>query len=464
MLIPSGPDARSGRTTLPVPEDVGPWLERAIRPGMVWGTERVEEVLAGVGNPHLAYRTVHVGGTNGKGSVATVIASVLGQAGVRTGLFTSPHLVSVLDTVQVDGRPVSPQAYSSAAASLRPRIERVRPTEFEALAAIAFQLLAEAGVETAVVEVGLGGRRDATGVILPEVVVVTNVGLDHAKHLGGSLESIARRKATLVRPGVPVVTATSPGPALDVLAGTARSLGSEFRTVSFRDLSGLRLGVDGTAFTIRTGGWGALELYTELIGAHQALNAALAVTALGMLPEPLRPPREAVVEGVRRARVAGRFQIVRREGGTWVFDVAHNPSAVSVVCETAEVLGLSRPLVAVVGILGDKDWGTMLERVGRTADDLVLTVPRSAPPGRVWDPIGVAAALPELGARAVPDLGAALRLGAELAGEAGPVGSSADAGRPGSGEPAGGTGPGTVLVTGSVRTVGDALIELGILP
>ena len=409
--------------------------------GIRWGLERTARMLAAVGDPHLAFRTIHVGGTNGKGSVAAMIASVLRCAGVRTGLYTSPHLCTFRERVQIDGVPVSEEEFVAAASRLWPHIERESPSFFEATTAIAFLALAEAGVEAAVVEVGLGGRLDATNVIRPDVVVLTNVAVDHAQYLGDTLESIAHEKAGIIKPGVPVVTAEPAGAAREVFQRRAAEVGAPLTALEPGDVRSVRVRADGTRFVLASSAWGELELCTPLVGPYQATNAALAVRALERLAPEQRPGRDAVQEGLRTVRWPGRAQIERLDTQTWVFDVAHNPAGVAALAATLEALALPRPVALLVGILGDKDWGAMLPPLARLADHTVLTIPPTAPPQRRWDPHAVLRAVPGLAAEVVTDFQAAL---ARVADRAGP--------------------DGTVVVTGSFHTVGDALIALGRTP
>ncbi|HEX7089723.1 MAG TPA: folylpolyglutamate synthase/dihydrofolate synthase family protein [Longimicrobiales bacterium] len=409
--------------------------------GIRWGLERTARLLAEVGDPHLAYRTIHVGGTNGKGSVAAMIAAVLRCAGVRTGLYTSPHLCTFRERVQVDGIPVSEEQFVAAASRLWPHVERESPSFFEATTAIAFLALAEAGVEAAVVEVGLGGRLDATNVVRPDVVALTNVAVDHAQYLGDTLESIAYEKAGIIKPGVPVVTAEPAGAAREVFRRCAAEVAAPFAALEPGDVRAVRVRADGTRFLLPSSAWGELELCTPLIGPYQATNAALAVRALERLAPEWRPTRDAIEEGIRTVRWPGRAQIERVGAQTWVFDVAHNPAGVAALTATLEALALPRPVALLVGILGDKDWEGMLPPLAELADHTVLTIPPTAPPQRRWDPHAVLRAVPGLTAEVLPDFLAALE---RVADRAGPGGS--------------------VVVTGSFHTVGDALIALGRAP
>ncbi|HEU0055183.1 MAG TPA: Mur ligase family protein, partial [Longimicrobium sp.] len=209
-------------------EEPGAWLFDRPTGGIRWGLERTEELLAGVGDPHRRFRSVHVAGTNGKGSTSAFCEAALRAAAPsRTvGLYTSPHLVSFAERVRIGGRPVERELLLACEARLKPAIERTGATFFEATTAIAFLCFAEAGVDVAVVEVGLGGRLDSTNVLLPDACAVTNIARDHTEYLGETLEEIAAEKAGIFKPGVPAVTGeTAPGP-LAVLRAKAREAGA----------------------------------------------------------------------------------------------------------------------------------------------------------------------------------------------------------------------------------------------
>ncbi|HSR40856.1 MAG TPA: Mur ligase family protein, partial [Longimicrobiales bacterium] len=237
-----------------------------------WELSRVERLLSEAGDPQLDYPSLHVGGTNGKGSVAALLSSVLRRRGLRVGLYTSPHLVRFRERYAVDGRPAAEDELLEAAASLRGGIVSHGLTFFEAATVLAFELFRREGVEAAVVEVGLGGRLDATNVLRPEVAAVTNVALDHAEYLGADLSAIAREKAAIAKPGVPFVTTETDPRVLEVLRSVAEERGAEFHAVDpARELEGVETGPDGTAFEVGTGAWGRVRVRVPLAGRHQAV-------------------------------------------------------------------------------------------------------------------------------------------------------------------------------------------------
>jgi dihydrofolate synthase / folylpolyglutamate synthase len=415
----------SGLTYEELTRELFPRLTGGIR----WGLERTQELLERVGNPHHAFRSIHVGGTNGKGSVAASLAAILAADGRHTGLYTSPHLCTFRERIQIDGEAIGEHALLNAAQQLWPHIQQLSPSFFEATTAIGFLALAEAGVEMAVIEVGLGGRLDATNVITPELSIITNIAFDHADYLGNTIESIAREKAGIIKPGVPVLTAERDLIALGVFAEAVTEAGSHLYILPDTHPSDVSMDLTGTQFRI-----GCASFETPLIGMHQAVNAAMAVNAASLLDDP--PRRTSVLAGLKNVRWPGRLQVERFGAQTWLFDVAHNVAGVQALVGAIEKLDAARPLVLVIGILGDKDWQAMLPPLFAVADTAILTLPPTAPVNRAWDPESVLSEVPFERAEVVQDFRSALERAAALAGD------------------------GTVLVTGSFHTVGDALIMM----
>lgn len=254
------------------------------------------------------------------------------------------------------------------------------------------------------------------------------------------MEEIAAEKAGIWKLGVPAVTAETGPVALGVLRAWAEAVGAPFRVLDeVAAIEGVSLSLDGTRFRMRSDAWGEREVRVPLVGTHQARNAALAAELLALLPDRVRPEWEAVGRGFASARWPGRFQVERRGGTTWVFDVAHNPAGVASLAATLDAVDLPRPVVLLAAILSDKEWGEMLPPLLSRADAAILTVAPTAPEGRRWDPKAAAAGLgggARIPVRVIPDFRAALSRAETLA----PYG--------------------TVVVTGSVHTVGDALAAL----
>lgn len=422
--------------------DPAAWLFPRTSGGIRWGLERTEALLAGAGDPHRRFRALHVGGTNGKGSVSALAESALRAAhpSVASGLYTSPHLVSFAERIRIRGRPVGAALLEEAEVELRGAVESSGATFFEAATALAFLCFARAGVEVAVVEVGLGGRLDATNVLSPLATAVTNVGIDHTEYLGSTLEEIAAEKAGIFKPGVPALVGEREAGPLSVLRARAGEVGAPLVVLDdVARVEAVRLAPDGTRFRLCSERWGTRELRVPLLGAHQARNAALAAELLGLLPDDLRPPFEAVERGFAAVRWPGRMQVERIRGTTWLFDVAHNAAGVAALAEALDALDLPRPLVLVAAILADKAWDAMLPPLLGRADAAILTVAPSSPPDRRWDAEAVAGRLDaSIPLRVVAAFDSALMRAETLAPH------------------------GTVLVTGSVHTVGDALAALEI--
>lgn len=426
-----------------------PLFDRLFPPlpaGVHWGLERVAAALADLGNPEQRAPALHIGGTNGKGSVASTCAAVLEGAGRRTGLYTSPHLCSVRERFQVAGRPMEEARLVALADEIRPTVVEHGLTFFEAATVLAFHAFAAEGVEVQVIEVGLGGRLDATNVLVPVACALTNVALDHADFLGDTLGAIAREKAGIIKSGVPVVTAETSPELLAIFREVAESRDAPLTPLDpATELAEVEVDRDRTAFTLRTNAWGPLRLTTPLVGRHQAANAALAVRLLERLPEPLRPTARQVVAGVASVRWPGRDQIEVIDGTTFLFDVAHNVAGIDSLVTVLDRLQLPEPRVAVVGVLGDKEWRRMIPPLLRRVSEAVLTQPPSAPETRRWDPSEAMSALGMVADEVAPtsvevDFDRALARAREAAGQ------------------------GTVVVTGSCHTVGDALRALGRVP
>ncbi len=412
---------------------------------IVWGLDRVHAVLASVGQPQNSFRSIHVAGTNGKGSVAAKLEALLRASGVRTGLFTSPHLRDFSERVRVNGDPVPIAELDSAAADLLPALDEVDASWFEAVAALGFLALARAGVEWAVVETGLGGRLDATNVLLPDLAVVTNVSLDHEDYLGSDLAQIAAEKAGIIKPNVPTILGRMPEPIAAVFRARAAELAAPVWSLGTdAAVQGVEVTATGTRFELRLPADAEPEVYeTPLPGEHQADNAAVALMAFrqvaaqgpgGGPPQDGWPDEDPVrdARALAGVRWPGRFEVVSGSEGTWVLDVAHNQAGVEALVRTLEEAGLPGPVVACVAILGDKEWSAMLDPLLARCDSAVLTVPPSAPATRRWDPLNVArdGGFP---VEVIPDFAEAMRRSRQLA------------------------GPGTVIITGSCYTVGDAL-------
>lgn len=321
------------------------------------GLDRISSLLAAMGRPHETYPIVHVAGTNGKGSTASMLAAILDADGRRVGLHTSPHLVEVTERMRVGGVPAERAWLEEVLRAWRPLFEEVRPSFFEATVALSLRYFMEQEVDVAVVEVGLGGRWDATNVVDPVLAAITRIGLDHTDILGDSLAAIAAEKAGIIKEGVPVVMAQQEEEAAEVIRSAAREVGAELHEVASEVAS--ESGSEGTRFVASAGAYGPLEV--DLPGANQVENAATAVRAA----ELLGAGRPAVEEGLRTVRrrsgLRGRLDLWS-EAPFVLADVAHNADALRGVLEfVAPRRGAGGVLHVVFGALADKDVGAMLD-------------------------------------------------------------------------------------------------------
>jgi dihydrofolate synthase/folylpolyglutamate synthase len=365
------------------------WLYRLeAKQGIDLKLERVRRAAAVLGNPERTAPTLHVAGTNGKGSTAAMMAAMLAADGRRVGLYTSPHLVSFRERIVIAGAQISEAAVVDGVARIR---EVLGPsfdlTCFEVMTLLAWDAFRAARVDVVVLEVGLGGRLDATNVVTPEVTVITNVALDHEAYLGHALADIAREKAGVIKAGVPVVSGAT-GVAADVVAARAGEVGSPLEVVD-RDFMIEPDGAGALAYRAARGAIAPLRL--ALAGAHQHRNAALAIRALELAPA-LTPSAAAIAAGLADVRWPGRLQVVCREPLV-LLDGAHNAAGVEALVTEVRTRAARRRIRVLFGVMRDKGWQTMLRALGSVASEIVLTrprQPRSAPPTE----LAVAAACP----------------------------------------------------------------------
>jgi dihydrofolate synthase/folylpolyglutamate synthase len=417
------------------------------------GLETVERLLDLVGNPQRRLPSVHIAGTNGKGSTAAMLAAILQAAGYRTALYTSPHLVDFTERIRVDGVPIPEPEVTRLTEELKgicsahfadhtipdPSSDRLpHPTFFELTTAMAFLHFARQGVTAAVIEVGLGGRFDATNVILPHVAVVTNISLEHQEYLGRTVAEIAAEKAGIVKPGVPVVTATQ-GESYEVIRRTAADRVSPLLHVQESHSCTIRTsGLTGQVLDVTGPSRRYAGLHVPLAGRHQAMNVTTAIAAAEVLESRgFRLDESAIRQGLVQTRWPGRLQMVPRSPRI-LFDGAHNPGATEVlVAFLKEHRQELNRLIMLFGVLQDKDWKAMLAPLGPLADHTILTRP---PGDRAADPRDLAGAERYCSKiEAIDDLEAGLARAHSLAGP-----------------------DDTILITGSLYTVGAALRTLNL--
>ncbi len=349
------------------------WLFARQRFGIKPGLERVQALLTRLGRPERAFDAVLVGGTNGKGSCSSTLASIMTRSGRRTGLFTSPHLTHFSERFSVGGAQLPDEDLLSGLAAVRPHAEALEATFFEIVTALACVVFARAGAELVIMEVGLGGRFDATNALSPRLSVITGVALDHTDILGDTVGEIAADKAGIMRPGILTLTGAV-GDALEVIEDAARKLGATLWAVGHdisvdaRDLgwSGLRCRVSSPL--------GRVDVTTPLLGLHQAPNVALAVVAAQVLGAPVA----ALQAGAAQTRWPGRLEPLPWRDRTFLLDGAHNPQAA-----LALALALRRlevvPVKLIFGTTRDKNVPEMVAALEPCVTEVVVTRARLSP-------------------------------------------------------------------------------------
>jgi len=353
--------------------------------GMKFGLANVRHLLAEVGNPQKNFRSIHVAGTNGKGSTCAFLASILMECGCSTGLYTSPHLVQFNERIRIDGRAIRDRTLASYVTRLRPMIEETGATFFEATTCIAFLHFAECGVDIAVIEAGLGGRLDATNVLTPMLSIITNVDLDHTEILGTTLQAIAKEKGGIIKQDVPCITGSKDRRVLNTLSRIAESRSAPLyrpeEILRSRCLT-LKRGACVVSFSGKR--VHARNASLGLFGVHQYRNSLIATSAIDLLL--WRHPRSipgyssvALRRGLRlvsaNSGIRGRFEILRRDKRV-ILDVAHNPGAAQTLIQAIKDI-FQEKIVLVFGVMKDKDYSSMLGSLLSAASHVVAVRPRT---------------------------------------------------------------------------------------
>jgi dihydrofolate synthase / folylpolyglutamate synthase len=406
--------------------------------GVRLGLDRTRALLEVLGNPHQRVPAFHIAGTNGKGSTVASIAALLAYKGRRVATYTSPHLIDFRERIQVGGVPISEDEVVDFIDRHVETINRIGATFFEATTAMAFEHIARSGADVAVIETGLGGRLDSTNVLDPVAAVITSIGLDHMDLLGSTLQQIASEKAGIFKPGRPAIIGEQWPDTLKQLEDLADAAGATSRLSVARELSisHTRIATDGTRFSVSSGD-ADVEVHIGLIGSHQPANVLTGWLALCGAGDEYAVPLTELTAALGSLQLAGRFHRVDNV----IFDVAHNPAGAAVVAGTLGSLDVPQPVVALIGILSDKEWRPMLRSIGSVADEIIATVPPTAPAERRWHLEDVSRYAREVGLelRTIADFDEALHS------------ATADASR-------------TTLITGSFHTVGDAMARLQVNP
>lgn len=356
---------------------------------MQLGLDRVERALALCGSPHSRFPSLHIAGTNGKGSTAALLHAVLRAAGYRVGLYTSPHLLDFCERIRLGDGWIRQQDVVDGVAWIRSRLgpAQLGLTPFELMTLLAFVAFARAEVDIAVVEVGLGGRLDATNVLSPLVTTITQIGLDHQAYLGSDLTRIAAEKGGIIKPGVPVVVGRMEADSQAVLIDIARRRGSPSLVYGrdfWADAGSGHFGYRGRARQYE-------NLPLGLAGAFQVDNAAAALASLECLTADFPVSGAQLCHGLRQVVWPGRFQTVSDQPLV-ILDGAHNPYAVAALVSALPAVLGERRVRLLFGVMGDKDWPSMVPPLARIADQAVVTRLRNP---RAADPQAVATAFAE---------------------------------------------------------------------
>jgi len=397
--------------------------QRRPRDAANYDLRRVYDLLGRLGNPHQKVKSVHIAGSKGKGSVSAMIASVLITAGYKTGLYTSPHLLTFNERIRIDNHLISDEDVARLVDRLKPHVEAIneeakygRLTTFEIMTAMGFVYFAEQGCDFNVVEVGLGGRLDATNVILPEVSVITSISLEHTEVLGNTLAEIAGEKAGIIKPGITVVSSPQAGEAGEVFARISRERGSDLIRVG-TDVTWQGLTFDAIRQSLRIKGRkGTYDLTIPLLGEYQMENAATAVAALEVLAQKgHRITARHIADGLAHVDWPGRLQVLRRNPYV-IADGAHNPYSAAKLRDALKKHFKFEHATLIIGTSSDKDIGGIMSELLPVFDKVIVTRsthPRATPTERL------AAELKRLGRDTVEtgDITEALPLALSQAGE-----------------------------------------------
>jgi dihydrofolate synthase/folylpolyglutamate synthase len=385
------------------------YLYNLQKQGIKFGLNNIIRLMSALENPHRSFPSIHIAGTNGKGSTSAIIASVLRTSGLKVGLFTSPHLVSFTERIRVNDEEITEYEVVNLAEEIRGKISDLQssdsnftPTFFEVVTAMALLYFKRKRADIAVIEVGMGGRLDATNIIIPEVSVITSISYDHREFLGSTLEEIAHEKTGIIKEGIPVVVSSQASEVLEVIEAKAKEMntkaylyGEDFSSVLKReDISGIHFDYFDNSFVIH-------DLYLPLTGKHQMQNASVAIKAIMILLNkkispslrvPVSPSQEEnimtlIKDGLATTRWPGRLEMIKYEPPILI-DGAHNADAAVALSHALAktFLGRYKRIILVLGIMGDKDIEGIMKPLLPLGSEIILTSPnyeRAASPERL---------------------------------------------------------------------------------
>ena len=411
------------------------------RLGMKFGLRGISRLLSELKNPHTKFPSIHIAGTNGKGSTASMIAAALTAAGYRTGLYTSPHLVNFEERIRIGGKTIPRKAVTELANRLQGSIKKHSPTFFEVTTAMAFAWFAEEEVDIAVVETGLGGRLDSTNVLRPLVSVITGIGMEHTEILGDSLEKIAFEKGGIIKKGVPCVTGISEKRPLGIIRKICRQNRASLVIATHYRAKVRESNLDGTLLDIVAGRTSLEKLRISLAGTYQIRNLAIVLETLQTLASTseFEVQEVALRKGLSAIQqftgLTGRLTVLG-ERPLIVADVAHNSDAMRNLCDTWKRLKKNKPIV-VFGVAKDKDYTSMVRDLARIGDQAVAVAANTSR-ARPASDLVAAFERHKCKTRAALSVEEGMRLAIQLAGN-----------------------DGTILVTGSHFVVGEVMAALG---
>jgi dihydrofolate synthase/folylpolyglutamate synthase len=382
---------------------------------MKFGLKNIQTLLSALDNPHTKFPSVHIAGTNGKGSTAAMIAAVLTACGYRVGLYTSPHLVRFAERIRVDGKEIDEQEIIRYVGSLRKTIENTGATFFEATTAMAFQHFFERGVDFAVIETGLGGRLDATNVLQPILSIITTVGLDHTEILGDRIQNIAREKGGIIKADVPCLVGNVSSDAREVLRTLARRHNARLHfpfqgaTVVARSYSllGTKFDLNGPLFNFR-------NLTCSLAGKFQENNVVLALAAITLLKQRglNRITEQKIRQGLSKVQeysgLRGRFEVISSDPFV-IVDVAHNPEAMRNLVDSIHIFSIHN-VVTVIGVMVEKDLPGIVKELKRVSRVSIAVEPATK---RAAKPYNISRVFHQMGSKCV--IGGAVPNGVEIA-------------------------------------------------
>jgi dihydrofolate synthase/folylpolyglutamate synthase len=420
-------------------KDVIEYLHQLETFGMKLGLENIARILSYLNNPHKSYPCIHIAGTNGKGSTAAIMESILAASGYRVGLYTSPHLIDFRERIRINGRVIDQKFVAEFFSDMKEKFDEYNPTYFEATTALAFQYFQEEKVDLAVIETGLGGRFDSTNVLTPVASVITNIEYEHTKHLGNDLAKIAFEKAGIIKNGTPCVTATANIDARRIIRQACKQKKSNLISIFdetqwvIQDISDRNTEMD-----IFTRSQKYYNLRLSLPGRHQLENAICAIVAAEQAePLGIKLTTTGAVLGFRDVKWPGRLQKISKNPEV-ILDVGHNPAAMKALVEYFREFYNDRYIISVFGILSDKDSHKMLVDLDRFSDIIILTKPMTD-----------RAADPELLARQVSHITNNFQVIPHVRDA---VNTAIEHARP----------TDVVLITGSHYTVGEALSQMAV--